>query len=102
MRTRPNKTMEMPRSPPQQLKSYMPPPTNYPTSHHVGMVQPSSSFFESSYNRDHQAPVPFHTGATQIDRSCYFYHWQIPHVEYITDIQPNDGTCDTFYIGRKR
>ena len=83
---------QMQHSSPPKFKSYTQRQTNYPTSRQIGMVPPRSSFFESSYSRDHQPPIPFHDGATQFDSSRYFYRWQIPHVEYITDIQPNDGT----------
>ena len=76
----------------EQFNTYMSPPTNYPTSHQIEMVPPGSSLFESSYHGDHQSPTSFHNGAIPFDRSCYFYHWQIPNVECITDIQPNDGT----------
>ena len=85
-------TMEMPDSSPRQFNTFMPPTTNFPSSQQIGIVPPGSSIFEPLYNGDRQAPMPFHNAVTPFEMPSYFYHWQIPHVEYITDIQPNDGT----------
>jgi hypothetical protein len=85
-------TMEMPDSSPRQFNTFMPPTTNFPSSQQIGVVPPGSSMFELSYDGDRQAPMPFHNAVTPFEMPNYFYHWQMPHVEYITDIQPNDGT----------
>eukprot|EP00535_Pseudo-nitzschia_heimii_P006442 CAMPEP_0197174084 /NCGR_PEP_ID=MMETSP1423-20130617/761_1 /TAXON_ID=476441 /ORGANISM="Pseudo-nitzschia heimii, Strain UNC1101" /LENGTH=309 /DNA_ID=CAMNT_0042622979 /DNA_START=511 /DNA_END=1437 /DNA_ORIENTATION=+ len=83
--------MEMPQSSPPQFDAHIPPPTNHTTSYQIGMVPPASQFLDHSYQRDHKTiQIPFHDGANSYERPCYFYHWQVPHVEYITDIQPND------------
>ena len=82
----------MPQSSPRQFEAHMPPPTNHPTSYQIG-VPPASSFFEQSYQGDHKViQIPFHDSVTPFEPSCYLYHWQAPRVEYISDIQPNDGT----------
>ena len=76
-----------------QFDAHMPPPSNNPASYQIGMAPPVSSIFEQPYQEDNKTlQMPFPNGASDFDRSCHFHHWQVPHVEYITDIQPNDGT----------
>lgn len=87
----------MPSSKSRRIKSKNPHATNHPLSEQSGVVLPSSSLYESTYQSDLQAPIPFNNVPT-FDRSCYFYHWQMPHVEHITDIKPSDGE----YLNRKK
>ena len=83
--------MELPHSSPRQFHTYAPPLSHYPPFHQIDMVPPGSTSCESSFHRDHQATQPFHNGTPSFGGSCYLYHWQMPQIDYITDIQPNDG-----------
>lgn len=82
----------MQHSSPQQFKPQIP-PTNYHTHHQIGMLPLGPSFFGSSYDGEHQPPMSFYEGSTSFDGSWRVHQsWQIPPVEYISDVQPNDGT----------
>ena len=83
--------MELPPCSPRQYNNYMPPPPHYTSFHQIERGPPGSSSFESSIHGDRQAPRPIYNGAPPFDSSYHYYHWQMPRVEYITDIQPNDG-----------
>ncbi len=76
---------------PRHFKNHMPPPPNYPTYNQIGMLPMSSSYIESAYPREHQPPIPF-DGAPFEEPQNFYHSWHVPHIEYIKDIQPSDGT----------
>lgn len=83
-----NQNMELPPPcSPLQYDNHMQPPSCNTSFRGIerGVV---SSSFESSYHVDHQSP---NNGEPPFDGSYHYYHWQMPHVEYITNVKTNDG-----------
>eukprot|EP00536_Pseudo-nitzschia_multiseries_P015662 jgi/Psemu1/69591/estExt_Genemark1.C_9270014 len=69
----------------------MPPSSRYNSFHQSKRPPLGSASFESPYHGHHrQAPLPLHHVGPPLERPFNYYNWQVPIVEYITDIQPND------------
>ena len=57
--------------------------TNCAQLPHFKSFRGSTPYMQSSSFPNNRAP--------HFNSSYHYHHWQIPHVEYITDVKPDDG-----------
>ena len=66
--------------------------SRYPSFSQIERPPLDPSSFELPFHGvQNQDPLPLHHGSPPFDRAFHYYNWQMPVVEYVTDIKPNDG-----------